>query len=100
MSGLSRDDVDRLAGILRVLGHPDRLRILACLLNEGCFVKDLASRLELPQSTVSQHLRVMTDRGILISVREGVKVCYYPEDSFAKDIARLVLPLCANGRGN
>ncbi|MCK5832974.1 winged helix-turn-helix transcriptional regulator [bacterium] len=94
MIDVSRDKLDRIAGILRVLGHPDRLRILACLIHEGCFVKELATKLNLPQSTVSQHLRVMTDRGILVSERDGVKVCYYPLDSIAKSVAELVIPLC------
>ncbi|HHS49538.1 MAG TPA: ArsR family transcriptional regulator [candidate division Zixibacteria bacterium] len=91
---IEREKIDQIAGILRVLGHPDRLRILACLMKDSCFVKDLCSRLDLPQSTVSQHLRVMTDRGILISVRDGVKVCYHPADSFAKTIAELIVAIC------
>ncbi len=90
----SNEDIEKVAAILRVLGHPDRLRILACLMEEGCYVKDIALRLDLPQSTVSQHLRLMTDRGILENERSGVKVCYSPADSIAKSIAKLILPSC------
>ena len=90
----SKDDFERIAGILHVLGHPDRLRILACLIREKCFVNDIALRLDLPQSTVSQHLRLMADRGILTGERDGVRVCYIPVDPIAIDIAKLLLPSC------
>ena len=82
------------AAMLRALGHPDRLRILACLIREECYVKNLAEKMGLPQSTVSQHLRVMTDRGILVGIREGVKVCYKPANSLAEEIAELLFADC------
>lgn len=90
----SEEKINEVAGVLRVLGHPDRLRILVCLLKDKCFVMDLCAKLDMPQSTVSQHLRVMTDRGILVSVRDGVKVCYRPADSLPKDLVELVVSLC------
>ncbi len=86
--------LEETAGMLRVLGHPDRLRILACLMHKKCFVNDLAEKMGLPQSTVSQHLRVMTDRGILIGERHGVKVCYKPASFLAESIARMLLSNC------
>ena len=86
--------IEDIAAMLRVLGHPDRLKILACLTNHECFVNDLALKLNLPQSTVSQHLRAMTDKGILISARDGVKVRYKPSGDVAKTIAKLVSVEC------
>lgn len=86
--------IEETAAMLRVLGHPDRLRILVCLMREECYVKDLAKKMQLPQSTVSQHLRVMTDRGILESERRGVKVCYKAANPVAEQIARLLFASC------
>lgn len=86
--------VEDTAAMLRILGHPDRLRILICLMHEECYVKDLAMKMQLPQSTVSQHLRVMTDRGILKSERHGVKVCYKAANPVAEQIARLLFASC------
>jgi ArsR family transcriptional regulator len=86
--------LEETAAILHILGHPDRLRILVCLLREECYVKDLADRMGLPQSTVSQHLRVMTDRGILESERRGVKVCYKSACTIAEQIAKLLMANC------
>ena len=86
--------IEDTAAILHVLGHPDRLRILVCLLREECYVKDLADKMGLPQSTVSQHLRVMTDRGILESERRGVKVCYKSANPIAEEIAKMLFPDC------
>jgi len=85
---------EEIAGVLKVLGHPDRLRILACLSRETCYVNDLAGKLEIPQSTVSQHLRLLADKNILVYERIGNKVCYSLADSFARILVEKILPVC------
>ena len=45
---------DREAEILKVLGHPVRLKIVAGLMSQSCNVKKIWECLELPQATVSQ----------------------------------------------
>lgn len=56
----------RMVAGLGALGHPTRVRILrelAC--REACCCKDVVARLDLAQSTVSQHLRVLVDAGLV-----------------------------------
>lgn len=55
-----------LASELAALAHPARLAILRELAaREACCCKDVVERLDLAQSTVSQHLRVLVDAGLV-----------------------------------
>jgi ArsR family transcriptional regulator len=63
--------------ILKVLGHPLRLRIVAGLAEiSECNVNNIVSKLKIPQSTASQHLGILKNRGIIAPRKEGVKTCY------------------------
>ncbi|MBN2231230.1 MAG: winged helix-turn-helix transcriptional regulator [Deltaproteobacteria bacterium] len=84
---VSGDTCTRVAEVLKVLGHPIRLRIVQTLLTEESCVKNLWSCLELPQATVSQHLSVLKGKGIVDSAREGVAMRYWVCD----DISKLVI---------
>jgi DNA-binding transcriptional ArsR family regulator len=65
------------SAILKAIGHPVRLAILHGLRSsKGCNVNDMVSRLDLPQSTVSQHLSVLRNTGIIEPHKKGVKTCY------------------------
>jgi len=55
-----------LAARLAALAHPARIEILQHLAGvEACCCKDVVSRLDLAQSTVSQHLKVLVDAGLV-----------------------------------
>lgn len=64
------------AEILKVLGHPVRLKIVAGLCSRECNVKHIWECLGLPQATVSQHLALLKNKGIIEGKRDGVKVQY------------------------
>lgn len=65
------------AELLKVLGHPARLCIVHGLLNnEGCNVTYMQSCLNIPQSTVSQHLAKLKSSGIIEGHREGLEIKY------------------------
>jgi ArsR family transcriptional regulator len=68
---------DREAEILKVLGHPVRLMIVTGLMSQTCNVKKIWECLELPQATVSQHLALLKNKGIIEGRREGVEVFYH-----------------------
>ena len=70
------DNYDREAEILKVLGHPVRLKIVAGLISESCNVKKIWECLGLPQATVSQHLALLKNKGIIDGQRNGVEVFY------------------------
>jgi DNA-binding transcriptional ArsR family regulator len=72
----SSEDFDRESEILKVLGHPIRLKIVAGLLSQSCNVKKIWECLSLPQATVSQHLALLKNKNIITGRREGVEVYY------------------------
>jgi ArsR family transcriptional regulator, arsenate/arsenite/antimonite-responsive transcriptional repressor len=62
---------------LKALGHPVRLAIVRALAEQSCCCcGDVCSRLPLAQSTVSQHLKVLKDAGLISFRRDGVRSSY------------------------
>jgi len=62
------------------------MEIVRRLKDDGCNVSEIQNNLGLPQSTVSHHLLILKNAGILSSRREGTIVCYSIEMEGIKDI--------------
>ncbi|BBD08722.1 ArsR/SmtB family transcription factor [Desulfovibrio ferrophilus] len=74
-------DTDRLAAVCKALGHPARLAIVRHLKSvEGCVCGGIVDVLPLAQSTVSQHLKVLRDCGLVQGRIEGPRTCYCLDD--------------------
>lgn len=74
---VSLNDYGPFSETLKALGHPARLCIVHGLLtNEGCNVSYMQSCLNIPQSTVSQHLAKLKAAGIIEGTREGLEMKY------------------------
>jgi ArsR family transcriptional regulator, arsenate/arsenite/antimonite-responsive transcriptional repressor len=69
-------DIEKQAKILKAISHPHRMEIIKRLKKDGCNVSEIQSNLGLPQSTISHHLLILKNAGILSSHREGTTVCY------------------------
>lgn len=70
---------DDLAAVMRALGHPVRLnilRILAARQQNQCCCTDVIQCLPLAQSTVSQHIKVLLDAGLIERHAKGTRNCY------------------------
>ena len=66
-----------LATLAKALGHPMRVRILRLLAHrDTCVTGDLVAELPLAQSTVSEHLRVLRDAGLVQGEIEGQRTRY------------------------
>lgn len=66
-----------LAARLRALAHPARLAMLETLAGqERCVCGEIVRALPLAQSTVSQHLKVLMDAGLIRSRTEGQRSSY------------------------
>ncbi len=76
--------------VLKVLGHPVRLEIVHNLMRDECNVNNMVKRLNIPQSTVSQHLRILQDRGIITPRKEGVITCYSVVDDRVRKIVEIL----------
>ncbi|WP_197522481.1 ArsR/SmtB family transcription factor [Occultella aeris] len=78
-SALSREQAEDTASLLRVVSDPTRLQILSLIhhsVEERARVADLTRALGLRQPTVSHHLRVLTEAGILSREPVGREVWY------------------------
>jgi ArsR family transcriptional regulator len=68
----------QIALLAKALGHPARIRILRLLLSrDSHFCGELVDQLPLAQATVSQHLKVLRDVGLIEGEIDGPRVCYY-----------------------
>lgn len=62
--------------MLKAIAHPVRLCIVRGLINHQCNVTRMQECLNLPQSTVSQHLAKLKAAGIIEGERSGLEICY------------------------
>lgn len=70
-------ELDEIAEILKGIAHPVRLCIVRGLLYKGsCNVTYMQSCLNIPQSTISQHLQKLRSLGIIKAERNGLEVNY------------------------
>jgi len=70
-------EAEELARVYKALGHPARLRIIEYLKKEtGCICGDIVDALPLAQSTVSQHLKILKEAGLIEGETEGPRTCY------------------------
>ena len=66
-----------LADMCKALAHPARIRIFRHLLaEEKCVCGRIVEILPLAQSTVSQHLKILKDAGLVSGTVEGPRTCY------------------------
>lgn len=70
-------DPEAVAVIAKALGHPARIRIVRLLLErQSCIGGDIVDDIGLAQSTVSEHLRILKEAGVIQGEIERPRVCY------------------------
>lgn len=82
------------AHICQALADPKRILILYALADRPRYVSELADFLAIPQPTVSRHLKVLRDRSLVTTERDGATVYYSLHDVRvvqALDLLRAVL---------
>jgi len=66
-----------LARLAKALAHPARVEILRMLIEKGdCQCSVIVDRLPLAQATVSQHLKVLKNAGLVRGEIDPPRVCY------------------------
>ena len=58
------------------IGDPKRLRLLYLVAERPCNVTELTEALHVSQPTVSHHLRILRERGLVVATREGTSIYY------------------------
>jgi ArsR family transcriptional regulator len=90
---LSVDQAERVAPLLKALAEPVRLRLLSLVASraggEAC-VCDLADAFDLSQPTISHHLKVLHEIGLLDRTKRGVWVFYTVRTEALADVAALI----------
>jgi ArsR family transcriptional regulator len=68
---------DEFARVAKALAHPIRVRIVGLLLaRETCLCGQIVDELPVSQATVSQHLKVLREAGLIRGEIDGPRVCY------------------------
>lgn len=74
-------DEKRLALMMKALGNPTRLWIMRYLTqNPLCITADIVDATPLAQATVSQHLKVLREAGLICGTVEGPAINYCVDD--------------------
>lgn len=82
---------EELAMLTKALGHPARVKILRILIRrDACVCGDIVDELPLAQSTVSQHLKVLKDAGLIRGDIDGPRVCYCIEPRALRRLKALI----------
>lgn len=69
--------VNDLAAMAKVFAHPARIAILQYISKQdSCICNDIVDEIGLSQPTISQHLKVINDAGLLKGTFEGKSFCY------------------------
>jgi DNA-binding transcriptional ArsR family regulator len=84
---LSVELLERMAAVLKLLAHPQRLKIIEILERDTALpVFELMQQLDLPQAATSHHLNAMKRVGLLTAERRGKEVWYSIADPRALTI--------------
>lgn len=88
---------EKAAEVLKAVGHPLRLRIVAILCEEEQNVTDLALKLGVQQAIVSQQLRILRMRGLTGVTRKNGHATYWIAEPHLRDLVRCMTG-CVNKR--
>jgi len=86
ITAYNKEDINKLGKVLKILGEPNRLRILTSLGLECRPVTNIVKDTGLSQTNVSFHLRVLRDAGLVRAERCGSFVYYCLPDSQLREI--------------
>lgn len=88
---VTRQQEERLAALAWGLAHPLRVRILQLLTKrETCVCGEIVEELPVAQSTVSQHLKILKEAGLVHGEIDGPRVCYYINPASLSELKELI----------
>lgn len=86
LSPLDEAHATQLAAIFKILGDPNRVRLIVLLLDAELSVNALSERLAMSQSAVSHQLRLLRDHQIVRTRRAGRQIYYTLDDDHIRAI--------------
>ena len=83
-----------LAKLCWALAHPARVRIVRLLLSRtSCICGEIVEEMTLAQSTVSQHLKILKEAGLVQGEIDGPRVCYCINETAMAKLKKLIADL-------
>lgn len=90
----SDSSAEQLARLAWAVAHPARVRIVRLLISrQSCVCGEIVDQLPLAQSTVSQHLKILKESGLIQGEVDGPKVCYCINPAMLKELKALIASL-------
>ncbi|MCH8622800.1 metalloregulator ArsR/SmtB family transcription factor [Undibacterium sp. TS12] len=87
-------DAEDIAALCKALGHPARVRLLKHLADYGaCFFGNLTDILPLAPSTISQHVTILKEAGLILGSSDEQRVCYCVNPERIRQLKQLVAGL-------
>ena len=85
---------EELALLAKAIAHPARVQILRLLeRRDTCICGDIVEELPLAQSTVSQHLKILKEAGLIRGEVDGPRICYCIEPQAVRRLKALIRSL-------
>lgn len=84
---------EELSVLCKALAHPVRVQILHMLLERRCLCGDLVEALPVAQSTVSEHLRILKEAGLVQDEADGPRRHYCVNQRLLKRFKALIAAL-------
>lgn len=82
--------MDHIVQIFKALGDETRLKILVILSQRRICAKGIAKHLEITEATVSQHMKILKEAGIIIGEKTGYHVHYNIQKSIFPEIRKFL----------
>jgi len=85
---------EEFARLAWAIAHPARVQIVRLLMGrQACMCGEIVDCLPLAQSTVSQHLKILKESGLIQGAVDGPKVCYCINPKQLKRLKKLIAEL-------
>lgn len=84
-------DPDEIAMLCKALAHPARVQLLVYLASYGaCYFGSLAEVLPLAPSTISQHVTILKQAGLILGSSDEQRVCYCVNPERIQQLKQLI----------
>ena len=88
---------EKVAGVLKAVGHPIRLQVIEALEHQELAVNALVDLLGVQQAIISRHLAIMKDKGVLACRRDKTSVYYRIANPAVIQLLHCVYSKCNTG---
>lgn len=96
-------DTERAVRCFSALGHPRRLDVFRLLIKsapDGLKAGEIAETFDQPASTMSSHLRILTEAGLVSSERKGREIHFRPNIDRVRGLILFLVADCCGGQAD